>query len=235
MRVLFARGETDDYRAVTTFELKPSNDLYWFNAAGALDRPAVSLPGGSPTVGLTAPEGWETMEQVKTRHSYHASGRMHVNSEGGSGLAEIRDVLLAKPGEIIGPALLQFMITKPPAQFEPYTRSPERGGANALILRVPEEGWHERMYLEMYLTPSGRVSLPPMILRIPGQPDANLDLHAMTLNVDQDRLIAVRCAHYPMPPELDRTEAMVSWVMLPGPEFISASSSVTGLPATGFE
>lgn len=67
MRLLFARDQTDDYRAITTFELKSSDDLYWFNAAGALDLPATPVPGGSTKVDLTAPEGWETMEQVKTR------------------------------------------------------------------------------------------------------------------------------------------------------------------------
>ncbi|OZD68187.1 hypothetical protein [Rhodococcus sp. 06-1460-1B] len=230
VRVLFARGETDDYRAITTFELKSTHDLYWFNAEGSLDRPAALLPAGSPTITLTAPEGWESMKAVRTKHSYHASGRMHVEPQEGSRAAAIGDVLLAKPGEIVGPALLQYMITKPPAQYAPYTKSPERGGANVILIRVPEEGWHERMYLEMYLTPSGQFNFPPTYLKLPGRPEVAFD--ARTLDVDQDRLIAIRCAHFPMPRHVDRAARAVGWVVLPGPEFLSASSSGTGLPPT---
>ncbi|MFZ2175704.1 MAG: hypothetical protein WAW17_17035 [Rhodococcus sp. (in: high G+C Gram-positive bacteria)] len=174
--------------------------------------PPTPTAGGTSSVELTVPQNWQEAEKVHAKRSYHASGVMHVQANG-SGAAAASDVRLVRPEEISGPTFLEMMITKPPAKFEPYTRSLTRHQSSAIVLSVPEEDWNARQYLELFLAPSGEIQWPRPLLKVAEGFSDTPVYHS--LDIEMDRLLAVRWI--PLPPsEWDQSdEPMVSFSLLP--------------------
>jgi hypothetical protein len=137
------------------------DDVYWGPPGDEVtNTPPAQFHGASVTI--------EVPEEILKvngglKASYHASGQFHVKVCGNMCNGPER---WPRKAEIDHPFRLGALITKPPIRYEPYTRSLTRRGANALVIRVPEQEAHLRHYCEFFLSPPGQFGAPQTLLKI---------------------------------------------------------------------
>ncbi len=220
VRLYFRREGTDDYRNVAWFKIK-GGDTYWGPSEGTLDVTSVTNPDNNTTMNLTFPDGWQDMEPVHAKRTYHESGVMHTDA-GGTKAAVNRDIWLGRPDEMTGPVLLEVYLSKPPADYRPYKRKLDRDQSNVAVLTVPNERWNNPHYLEFHLAPIGEWVWPPPVLKTPE--DFADEPWIVRFEPDSDRVLAIRCfasetQEHPMP----------GYSILPGPAYRSPDSSAPPL------
>lgn len=226
IRLFFKNVETDEVRYVSWFQFREPFDLYWGSGTPVLDYGGELVKGGSTTETFAIPEDWESVPRVSAKFSYHQSGRMHVQADG-SGAARVSDIEMVPPEDIVSPVRIQTLLTKPPAQMEPYTRSLNRGGGRSIVLELPAVVWRSRQYLEFFLSPSGDFKFPRPVLKVP---DDFVDrcLQPVSLGEQRDRLLVVRW--FPVgTPDRDYDETLPTISITPGPTFLQSPGSVTGV------
>lgn len=224
VRLFARRGESDDYRYVAWFKLDGSHDFSWGGPKPTPDVAASPVPGGDATLTVEPPDGWEDMRNVDAHRTYHESGVMHVQASGAEH-ASVPDVWLGRPEEITAPSFVELLISAPFSHMDQYRRSLTRGGGRAEVLTVPDELWHRRWNLELYLTTSTSSDLPRRKLKaLAGSQDNQL---TFMLDEDLDRAVTIRA--YPSRGEdfsnVPVGERVLSYSLLPGPEYAAIEAA----------
>lgn len=188
MRLFLQRDTKEDYRYIAWFELR-DRDFYWGPPWPVPDIEGISFAGTS--LSIMVPSDLDKLPRARWKASRHASGVMHVNTDG-SGALHSGDAYVGPIEDIRAPTIFAALIDKHPSNYPPCRGSLTRGGSSALVIRIPESQWNARQYLEFYLSPAGSFPTPTPMLRF----DRPLrDTPAcQSLDPDLDVVLAVRHA-----------------------------------------
>jgi hypothetical protein len=132
-------------------------DFYWGSPDPAPDVPSATF-GPGEDITITIPENLEQLPLAHMKTSFHASGHMHVTTNG-SGAQELRNTYVGKITDFRVPTLFAAIMTVP-ASGATHARDPRRSQRAARTLTIPDDHWHKRWYFDFSFAPEGCLAEP---------------------------------------------------------------------------
>lgn len=183
---LFLRNKaTGETRYIAWFELR-GYDFYYGLAEPSFDIPGFDVANGE--VAVVLPEAIKDLPKSHWRASWHESGKLHVNTDGG-GAQRRPDVEVLSTRDLTEPTHFALLIDKVPSERSDSTTSFTKEGGSALVLQVDESEWTRRHYFEFFLSPAGTFSPPPLLFETASEEGTRL---MQSLGEDVDIVLIVR-------------------------------------------